>query len=123
MESKKNEKLKKSLKQLKQSINYYLREAEAPSEIRFYALAKAFEVTVEYAWKELKRRVEDDGLEAPSPKEAVRVAARIGLIEDAKQWIGFINARNDGVHDYFEVPEEDYVAMAKNLLKDCKKII
>jgi hypothetical protein len=80
-------------------------------------LSKAFEILVEYAWKELKFRVEDSGLFAPSPKEAVRQAATMGLISDPEKWIAIINARNDSVHDYFTVPEKDYVSLASELLR------
>jgi len=80
-------------------------------------VAKAFEVAVEYGWKDLKRRVEDEGLSAPSPKEAVRQAARLSFIEEPEKWIACINARNDSVHDYYRVPPERYIEFAEDLLR------
>ncbi|EKD52375.1 MAG: hypothetical protein ACD_62C00043G0005 [uncultured bacterium] len=118
---KKNVKLLKSLNNLKSAVRFYEKDTKAPDEIRFIALSKAFEVCVEYAWKELKTRVEEEGLDAESPKETIRQSARIGLIASAEIWLDFISVRNEGVHDYFDIPESDYLELAKCLLKECNK--
>ena len=100
---------------LRQAIRLY-DEGKLEEDLAFLTLAKAFEVLVEYAWKELKRKVEDEGLDAASPKEAVRQAARLKMIEGPEKWIDCINARNDSVHDYFGIPREDYLSLAKEFL-------
>ncbi|MFH1356788.1 MAG: nucleotidyltransferase substrate binding protein [bacterium] len=123
MELKRKDKLKTAYNELKETVLFYESNKDVSESIRFNALAKAFEVAVEYGWKELKFRVEEEGLEVYSPKEAVRQAAKIGVIEDASLWIDFIKARNEGVHDYFEIPEEDYFKLAKSYLKVAKNII
>ena len=81
--------------------------------ITFIALTKAFEVCMEYAWKTLRAAVEDRGLEANSPKDAVRAAAQVGLIDDPALWIDAINARNQSVHDYFSLSEEALVSLMR----------
>ena len=122
MESEDKAKLKHSLEQLKEAIRVYEKTKDNPG-IQFLAVSKAFEVAVEYAWRELKFLAEDEGLDAPSPKSAVRQAAKLGFIDQAEKWIDYINARNEGVHDYFSIPEEDYLELAKDFLKECQKIL
>ena len=50
--------------------------------LRLAALAKAFESTFEYVWKKLKREADQAGLEAYSPRDALRFAAQLGRIDD-----------------------------------------
>ena len=61
-------------------------------------------------------------MEAPSPKGVIREAARLGIIKDAESWIGFINARNAGVHDYFGMGEDEYAQIAQSFLEKARKI-
>lgn len=113
------EKIAKAIKNLEQSIRGYERR-EQGDDLPFLALCKTVEVLVEYLWKELKQRVEAEGLFAVSPKEAVRQAAVLGLISEPDRWIKIILARNDSVHDYFGIPESDYVALANELLEKAR---
>lgn len=101
---------------LEKALALYAKATEEDRELAFLTVSKAFEVLVEYAWKDLKRRIEDEGLDAPSPKEAIRQSARLGFITDPDQWIASINARNDSVHDYFNIPEKDYLEITRNFL-------
>jgi nucleotidyltransferase substrate binding protein (TIGR01987 family) len=123
MASKKSSnKLADSISKLKNALKFHASQTDISEELRHMTLSKAFEVAVEYAWKELKKRVEDEGLEVMSPKDAVRKAAQIGLIDKPEIWIEFITARNDSVHDYFAIPEDDYVELAKKFLQEVEKL-
>lgn len=123
MESKKKStKLADAVKKLEEAIKFFENENNISENLRHLALSKAFEVAVEYAWKEFKKRAEGEGLEVVSPKDAIRKAAQIGLISDPELWIEFIIARNDGVHDYFAMPEDDYLELAKKFLKSYKSL-
>ncbi len=113
MESKKN-KLVKSTKHLQTALKQY---EDDKSDLNFLTVAKAFEVLVEYCWRELKREVEDQGLEAPSPKMAVKEAARLNFITHPEQWIECIDARNNSVHDYFGITQDEFCEIAYQLLK------
>lgn len=93
---------------------YKVKKPDSPLE--FLTVAKAFEVLFKYTWKDLKYRVESDGLFANSPKEAIRQAAKLGIIENAESWIDCANARNDSVHDYFGIPEKRYLALVEQFL-------
>lgn len=115
-------KLVDAVKKLEEALKFYESQNKISENLRHLALSKAFEVAVEYAWKEFKKRAEDEGLEVTSPKDAIRKAAQIGLISDPELWIEFIIARNDGVHDYFAMPEDDYLELAKKFLKSYKNL-
>jgi len=117
----KNKKLRESTEQLEEVLNKY---DATPEKVRsdFLAAVKAFEIAVEYGWRDLKFRVEDEGLEAPSPKAAVREAARLGFIGNAELWIECINARNSSVHDYFGIGEDAYIQLAREFLVELKKL-
>lgn len=121
MEEKKRRKLHEALGDLKRCIDAYLPSKKTERSIYFIALTKAFEVSLEYAWKELKRIIEDKGLEAFSPKDVVREAANIGILKDPNLWIQCINARNLSVHDYFSLSEEAIVSLAKEFLASANK--
>lgn len=121
MESKRTAKLHESLDHLKAAIRAYEKRRKADPLPRL-ALTKAFEVAVEYGWRELKRRAEDEGLDVPSPKAAVRQAARLGLIGDPEKWMELIDARNSSVHDYFGFEGDDVARLAKRCLELVEKI-
>lgn len=116
MEFKKSKKLSDALKKLRKSLQL-LENPEVDEEVSLLAIHKAFEIAVEYLWKDFKKKVENEGLEAPSPKEAVRQAAKIHLIDDPKKWIDFINLRNDSVHDYFGANETYQTNVIREFLK------
>lgn len=108
MESKKA-KLRKAVDHLKEALAQYRRKK---TELHFLTVSKAFEVLIEYAWKELKRQVEEEGLEAVSPKMAIKQAAKLKFISKPETWMDCLEARNNSVHDYFGISEEEYAALA-----------
>lgn len=113
MESKKKSKLPEAKQHLKEALDQYHAN---PSELGFLTIAKAFEILVEYAWRRLKEYVEDQGLDAPAPKIAVKQAARLEIISEPETWLDCIDARNDSVHDYFGIPKKEYIALAEKFL-------
>jgi len=121
MGSKKTNKLETSLAHLEEAVKAY-KNADGKSELPFLALSKAFEIAIEYAWRELKLRVESEGLDAPSPKAAVKQAAKIGMISSPVDWLACIDARNNSVHDYFGISEKDYADLAEKFLNLAKEI-
>ena len=59
-----------------------------------------FEFTFELCWKMLKRILQARGKILNSPKPVFREAAAEGLIDDPEAWFGFIEDRNETVHNY-----------------------
>jgi uncharacterized protein YutE (UPF0331/DUF86 family) len=119
--SKRTAKLRESLDHLREALRAYEKRRKA-DPLPGLALTKAFEVAVEHGWRELKRRAEDEGLDVPSPKAAVRQAARLGLIGDPEKWMDLIDARNSSVHDYFGFEGDDIARLAKRCLELVRKI-
>lgn len=111
MESKKK-KLPESIQHLKDALKQY---DSKKSDLNFLTVAKAFEVVIEYAWRELKRLVEDQGLEASSPRMAIKQAAKLGLIREPETWSDCLDARNNSVHDYFGISQNEFVDLARQL--------
>lgn len=91
------------------------------SRLHFLAVSKAFENLVENSWRLLKRRVEHEGLEATSPRTTIKQAAKLHLITDPEIWLDCIDARNNSVHDYFGISQEEYLELARKLLDLVKK--
>ncbi|OGQ06885.1 MAG: hypothetical protein A3G32_06720 [Deltaproteobacteria bacterium RIFCSPLOWO2_12_FULL_40_28] len=117
MESKKK-KQHKAIHSLKQALAQY---SKNQSDLNFLTVVKAFEILVEYGWRELKQMVEKEGLEAPSPKMAIKEAARLGFISDPEVWLNSLEARNSSVHDYFGISEKEYLELAKKFLSQTEK--
>lgn len=112
-----------ALKDLRRTLEFY-EEVEGDEPAAFLAVAKAFEISVEYGWKELKRRLEEKGIEDLfAPKDVIRKAAQAGIIEDAEQWLDYIDARNASVHDYYGMTQAEYVKLARAYLKDAARVL
>ena len=75
------------------------------------ATSKSFEVAFEYAWKALKRSADKAGMEVYSPRDAIKAAAQLNLIQDIKLWDSFLNARNLSVHDYVGISDRDFLPL------------
>jgi nucleotidyltransferase substrate binding protein (TIGR01987 family) len=112
--------VRKATAQADSAVKLYQKEKDQ-RELNFLMVVKAYEILVELAWKYFKEKVEDEGLSAASPKESVRKAATIGLIDDPEKWIKFIDARNLSVHDYFGLDNESFLELTAELIRSAKK--
>ncbi len=115
MASEKQEKIVKAREQLEEALRRY-HHAKQERGLEFLTVAKAFEVLFEYIWKGIKAKVEDEGLFAPSPKEAIRQGATLRLLKKPERRLACATARNDSVHDYFGIPEPDYIKLVEEFL-------
>ena len=61
-----------------------------------------FEFTFELAWKTLRDALEDEGIEARTPREVLREAYGAGWLDDEKAWIDMLRDRNLSSHVYSE---------------------
>ncbi len=120
-----NDKLTGALDDLKTALEHYQKMKKGAKEKRlaYLSFSKAFEVAVEYGWRTLKRKVMEEGLDPQSPKGAVRDAAKIDLIDNVEAWLGFIDARNSAVHDYFSISEKEYCDLAKEFITEAEKLL
>lgn len=77
-------------------------------------LIKCFEYTFELAWKTLKDYLEDQGLDANSPRTAIQVAFQTQLIQDGHVWIDALEKRNLMTHTYDEKLAKEAEMLIKN---------
>ena len=82
---------------------------QAPeNKLAFASASKCFEVAFEYAWKWFKREADEAGLEVYGPRDSIKAAAQMSIIQDPKRWERFLHARNLSVHDYLGISDKDF---------------
>ena len=59
-----------------------------------------FEMAFELAWKVLKDYLESEGYMVKSPRETIKQAFQIGLIDNGHVWIDALSDRNLTAHTY-----------------------
>lgn len=73
------------------------------------AAIQRFEFTFELFWKALKADAQAQGLTVYSPKDSLRAAFRLGVIEDRPEWFRMLEDRNLASHTYsVETAEQIY---------------
>ncbi len=82
----------------------------ARSDLEKAGAIQAFEICYELSWKTMKRILSYRGIEANSPREVFRLAAREKLINELDKWFEFIEKRNLTTHVYnLKIAEEIFV--------------
>lgn len=71
-------------------------------EIYRDATIQRFEFTVELFWKTLKRILENEKIDARTPKQVLRESYQVGLINDEEYWLMMLEDRNRSSHTYSE---------------------
>ena len=66
------------------------------------ACIQRFEFSFELAWKAIQRQARAEGLQCESPRECLRLAFSMGLVEDDPQWMSMVEDRNRTSHTYEE---------------------
>lgn len=86
----------KAFSRLKESL-----AEENLNELERNGVVLRFEFTIELAWKTLKDYLQAEGLTFKlTPKETIRQAQQIGLIDYAQLLIDSLQLRNELTHDY-----------------------
>ncbi|MCP9440454.1 MAG: nucleotidyltransferase substrate binding protein [Nitrospira sp.] len=81
---------------LAQPVNEFVRDSAI----------QRFEFTFELFWKSLKAYAEESGLEAYSPRDSLRTAFQLGLIQECSDWFRMLEDRNLTSHTYNEATAE-----------------
>ena len=63
---------------------------------------RCFAFTIDVFWKALKRLLEAEGIQAATPREAMRRAFQAGWIDDEAAWLDMLQNRNPTSHTYNE---------------------
>ncbi|MGL4911749.1 MAG: nucleotidyltransferase substrate binding protein [Romboutsia sp.] len=83
------------------------------TELERAGIIQFFEMTFELAWKVLKDYLESEGYMVKSPRETVKQAFQIGLIDNGHVWIDALSNRNLTTYTYDEALAEK---MTKEIL-------
>lgn len=117
------EKLKAQLFQLEQAISRLSETLSLqPTQIHQDATIQRFEFTFELAWKIMRSFAYEKGIEVVSPKDSIRTAGQLGLIEDIESWFDFLDARNNSSHIYNEKMATEVYEQTKKFLPEVEKL-
>lgn len=83
------------------------------SELERAGIIQFFEMTFELAWKVLKDYLESQGYLVKSPRETIKQAFQIELINDGHVWLDALAKRNLTTHTYDDVLAERLVNQIK----------
>ena len=90
---------------------------ETYNKLEEAGLIQTFEFTFELAWKAMKDRLEFEGYELRSPRETIRRAFEMNLIDDADPWLKALESRNLFNHTYNDELAKEAIALVKNTLE------
>lgn len=87
------------------------------------ATIQRFEFTFELAWKFLKDYFLEKGVQLNYPKEIIKEAFSVGMINNEKLWLQVLSDRNLTSHTYDEKLADDIYARIKNYVPEIKKLL
>jgi len=98
---------------------------ENPSITEKAGIIQFFEIAFELSWKLMKDYLEFEGYNVKSPREAIKTAFSIELIDNGSIWLEALGDRNLTVHTYnesdaddiYEKIKEEYFKLLKHLYK------
>jgi nucleotidyltransferase substrate binding protein (TIGR01987 family) len=77
-------------------------ENELQNELERAGVIQFFEISFELSWKVMKDYLESEGLIVKSPRETIKTAVQIELIDRGHDWLDGLMMRNSTVHLYDE---------------------
>lgn len=91
------------LESLQRAVARFGEALEAPeTDMNRDATIQRFEFCFELAWKTIQGRAREEGLDCQSPKECLRVAFRMGWLDDESNWLAMLDDSNRTSHTYDE---------------------
>ena len=72
------------------------------TELEKAGIIQFFEMTFELGWKVLKDYLEAEGYIVKNPRETIKQAFQVGIIENGHVWIDALSNRNLTTHTYDE---------------------
>jgi nucleotidyltransferase substrate binding protein (TIGR01987 family) len=79
------------------------------TELERAGIIQFFEMTFELSWKVLKDYLEAQGYIVKSPRDTIKQAYQIDLIDDGHIWLEALSKRNLTTHTYDETLAEKFV--------------
>ncbi|HOJ29640.1 MAG TPA: nucleotidyltransferase substrate binding protein [Spirochaetota bacterium] len=89
-------------------------KVQNPTILEKAGIIQFFEITFELSWKLLKDYCEYIGYDIHSPRDAIKTAYSIGIIDNGQTWLDALMDRNLTVHTY----DEDIANEVYNKIKN-----
>lgn len=103
-------KLKNAIKRLDEALSV----DNVNFDIAIDGTIQRFEFTFELAWKTMKRVLSHEGIICNTPRECLKSAFRLGIIDNEDLWLSMLNDRNLVAHVYDEkIANEIYERIKK----------
>jgi len=64
------------------------------------AAIKRFELCFDLAWKTIKEYAKNEGIECKTPRECIKQAFQMNLLDYNEDWLEMVLKRNESVHLY-----------------------
>jgi nucleotidyltransferase substrate binding protein (TIGR01987 family) len=85
------------------------------SEIMKAGLIKLYEICWELGWKSLKEYMEDEAIQfMPTPRQTIKQAYQLSLIEDEDNWMSILDDRNEMNHTYNQMKSDELLIKILN---------
>ena len=78
-------------------------------------LVQMFEFSFELAWKTGADLLSYEGYNVVSPRDVIRRAYEVGMVEDAELWLQALESRNRLTHTYDDATAREAEALIKNI--------
>jgi nucleotidyltransferase substrate binding protein (TIGR01987 family) len=80
------------------------------SEVMKAGIVKMYEYTWALSWKTIKAYLEDQNIEfMPSPRQTIKEAYQLNILEDEETWISILDDRNIMNHTYDQMKANELV--------------
>ncbi|MDI1279000.1 nucleotidyltransferase substrate binding protein [Methylobacter sp.] len=85
-----------------------------PSEVERGGIIQFYEMAFELAWKLMKDYLEHLGYTVNSPRDAIKQAFQVGILDDGQLWMDALSDRNLTTHTYDENKAIEVVAKIRS---------
>jgi len=93
-----------------------------PSEAEKGGIIQFYEVCFELSWKTVKDYLESEGFLVKSPKQVIKQAFQIEIIEDGELWLSALDDRNLTTHIYDEAIYDKSFTLIRESLAEFPEI-
>jgi nucleotidyltransferase substrate binding protein (TIGR01987 family) len=87
----------KAINNLKEAV-----QIDNPSEVERAGVIQFYEIAFELAWKTIKDYLNESGYDVKTPRDSIKQAFQIDIIENGHAWIDMLEKRNELTHTYDE---------------------
>lgn len=120
-----NDEVKLALQKLQDAFKKLKEGAEdARDELDKDGVIQRFEFTFELLWKCLKIYLLQEGIDSKTPRDSLKSAFKIGIIENEAAYLDMLEDRNKTSHIYDSVEAEKIFERVKNTyLSEIEKVL